>query len=317
MSLDYMQRLAVRLLLKDRLSELHSAAFEEFFHELMCLRHPGFLDVRTAGSLGDEGSDGLLLHARKLYACYGPQVFDVTKVVEKFESDLTKALTKRSAEFSTFVFVHNDHRGMHPTVSRCLASAQADNPGILFEQFGHKHFRNEVCRLQLHEVEDLLKTQVPVKDAVYGIGLDELQPLLEHLRTQRRRTNDSNVVAAVSGKKLDFNGFSEDTKEDLRRMMVRSLDIDLYYSQRVDVTERDEVAAGFNEEYLRLRREFDDPDDILWQLEQYVLGNASAPHANRRAAMAVLAYFFQSCDIFDNPPPEYLEGCPDVEEEFA
>ncbi|GGL27143.1 hypothetical protein GCM10011588_47370 [Nocardia jinanensis] len=124
-------------------------------------------------------------------------------------------------------------------------------------------------------------------------------------------------MAAVSGKKLDFNGFSEDTKEDLRRMMVRSLDIDLYYSQRVDVTERDEVAAGFNEEYLRLRREFDDPDDILWQLEQYVLGNASAPHANRRAAMAVLAYFFQSCDIFDNPPPEYLEGCPDVEEEFA
>lgn len=98
-----MQRLAVRLIIKEKLSELHSSAFEEFFQELMCLRDPGFLDVRTAGRLGDEGSDGLLLRTGKLYACYGPQSYDATKVTEKFESDLDKALSKRLDSFDTFV----------------------------------------------------------------------------------------------------------------------------------------------------------------------------------------------------------------------
>lgn len=150
--------------------------------------------------------------------------------------------------------------------------------------------------------------QLPVKELVYGIGLEELQPLLHHLRSQRQKISPPMEIATVSGRKLDFNGFSDDTKEDLRRMMVRSSDIDLYYTQCIDITERDEVAAGFHEEYLRLRAEFDDPDDIVWQLEQYVLGNASAPPAQRRAAMAVLAYFFQSCDIFENPPADFTGG---------
>lgn len=307
MGLDYMERQAVRFLLKAKLADLHAGAFEEFFHELMCLRYPSFLDVRTAGSLGDQGSDGLLLHDGKIYACYGPEVVDVEKIKNKFDDDLRKALGKRRGQFTTFVFVHNDQRGMHPIVAKCLAEAQQCHENLGLEQFGYKHFRNEACRLERADVEDLLKTQLPVKEMTYGVALEELQPLLEYLREQRTRTAYSEEVGPVSGKKLDYNKFSEDAKDELRRMMVRSADIEAYYAARVDVTERDEVAAGFHEEFVRLRDEFDDPDDILWQLEQYVLGNASAPLKRRRAATAVLAYFFQTCDIFDNAPPGWGE----------
>ncbi|WP_199433874.1 ABC-three component system protein [Qaidamihabitans albus] len=303
-ALDFMERQAVRFLIKMRLSDLHGNSFESFFHELMCLRDPSFLDVRTAGSLGDQGSDGMLLYGNKLYACYAPETYDAKKLVEKFEDDLAKACSKRQDQFNTFVFVHNDQRGMHPAVSKCLADARNRLSGLKFEQFGQKHFRNEVCKLDRAEVEDLLGTQLPVRELTYGVALEELEPLLDHLRSQRLRVENPDDILAVSGRKLDFNEFSDDVKDDLRRMMVRSNEIEAYYAGRVDITERDEVARGFHEEFVRLRGEFDDPDDVLWQLELYVLGNASAPLNRRRAVMAILAYFFETCDIFDNVPPE-------------
>ncbi|TVT33086.1 hypothetical protein FNH05_27370 [Amycolatopsis rhizosphaerae] len=302
MSLDFMERLAVRFLMKVKLADLHTNAFEEFFHELMCYRYPSFLDVRTAGSLGDEGSDGLLLHGNKLYACYAPEVFSTRKLIKKFEDDFAKALRKRKGQFDTFVFVHSDQRGMHPTVTKCLADARNKNNDLKFEQFGQKHFRNEACRLDLDEVEDLLGTELPAKEMTYSFPLEELEPLLDHLRLQRVSADTSSDLGKVSLKKLDFNKFSEDTKYELRRMMVRSSDIEEYYANRIDITERDEVAAGFHEEYLRLCTTFDDPDEIMWQLELYVLGNAAVPPHRRRAVTAVLAYFFQTCDIFENPP---------------
>jgi hypothetical protein len=307
MGLEFVERLAVRYLVKLKLAELHTNEFETFFHELMCLRFPSFIDVRTAGQLGDQGSDGLLLHSAKLYACYGPEVFEATKLVNKFEDDLSKAHSKRKDQFKTFVFVHNDQRGMHPTVSKCLVDARNAHPNINFEQFGYKHFRNEACKLGRQEVEDLLGTELPIKEMTYGIALEELEPLLEHLRDQRKQADVTANIPDVSSQKLDFNSFSEDTKYDLRRMMVRSPDIDSYYRGRIDITERDDVATGFHEEYLRLRQEFEDPEDILWQLEQYIVGNASIPPVQRRAVTAILAFFFQSCDIFENAPNGWPE----------
>ena len=114
MSLEFIERLLIRLLVKQKISELHGNSFETFFQDLMCLRQPDFVDVRTAGRLGDLGSDGLLLHDEKLFACYAPEVFDEKEVKRKLESDLTKALAKRKGQFATFCFVNNDLRGMHP-----------------------------------------------------------------------------------------------------------------------------------------------------------------------------------------------------------
>ncbi|WP_181776695.1 ABC-three component system protein [Amycolatopsis pittospori] len=310
MALQFIERQAVRYLVKMKLAELHGNSFEDFFQSLMCLRDPSFIDVRTAGQLGDQGSDGLLLHIRKLYACYAPEVFDAAKTVAKFESDFQKAKTKRADQFDKFVFVHNDLRGVHPVISTCLAEHSKKYNDIKFEQFGYRHFRDESCRLELDQVEDLLGMALPVQELAYGVALEELEPLLAHLREGRVRNFDPTEISAVSKQKLDYNRFSEDVKDELRRSIIRSADIDAYYQELIDITERDEVAAAFREEFLRICDKIDEPDDILWQLEQYVLGNASAPIRMRKAALAILAYFFQSCDIFNNPPPGWNASLP-------
>ncbi len=118
------QRMYAYVKFMEKLAELHGEAFEGFFHDVMCARYPDFLDVRTHGNLGDQGSDGLSLHGGKLYACYAPATFDVAKVRKKFHDDLDSARRQRPGQFSTFVFVHNDLRGIHPEVATMLAEAR-------------------------------------------------------------------------------------------------------------------------------------------------------------------------------------------------
>jgi hypothetical protein len=304
-ALSFEEQSFVRGILRRQLDELFGNAFERFFQNLMCARYPDFIDVRTHGKLGDIGADGLSLHEGKLYACYAPEVPDAVAVRGKFHDDLAKAIAKRGDQFDTFVFVHNDLRGVHPEISMLLSQARQAHPAMRFEQRGPQHLHRELCRLEREEIQELLGCEIPVSDRVYRIGLDDLAPLLTHLVTQRRQASSQAPAREVPPDKLDYNQLGpEDREEIISRMRYTHL-IDEYYQGRRDVTERDEVAQGFNAYYQQIKAVYDDPGDVLWKLQEYIAGNARGRREEERAVMVVLAYFFETCDIFEEPPTNW------------
>jgi len=105
--------------------------------------------------------------------------------------------------------------------------------------------------------------------------------------------------------KLDYNRLcSEDRAEIIAAQRYTYL-VDEYYQQRRDVTERDEVAEGINAYYRQIRPAYDDPGDVLWKLQEYVAGNARGRRDHERAVMVVLGSFFETCDIFEEPPTNW------------
>ncbi|CAM5230998.1 ABC-three component system protein [Streptomyces tanashiensis] len=304
--MQYEQRMYARLKFLEVTADLYETAFETFFHRLMCARHPDFLDVRTHGNLGDQGADGLALHARKLYACYAPQTVDVSEVKRKLTSDLAKAMDKRSGEFNTFVFVHNDRRGMHPQVATLLADADAAHPGLLFEQMGTRRLWHECMRLEQELAEDVLGCQIPIQPVIHGVGMDDLAPLLKHLKEQRAAADPLMTLPDVPPDKLDFNLLQGEIREGLVRGMRHSHLVDTFYAGGIRAAEHDEVAQGFRLYYEQVKKDWSDPEDLLWQLEMYVLGNGSQQPRVQRAAWVILAHFFERCDIFQAPPPGWI-----------
>lgn len=298
----YEQRAYARVKFLELMAELYENEFEDFFHRLMSARYPDFLDVRTAGNLGDMSADGLTLHSRRLYACYAPQTVKTAKIREKFDGDLTGALAKRSGQFDTFVFVHNDRRGVHPEVASLLSQAAASVPGLRFEQMGSRHLWRECMRLDQMAAEDVLRCEIPIKEMTFGIGMDDLEPLLKQLQDLRTVPDPLMALPDVPVEKLDFNRFEGEAREDLLRGMRQSHLVDAFYAGAMRELEHDEVAQGFRVYYEQVREEWDDPEDVLWQLQMYVLGNAQPRPKVLRAAHVVLAHFFERCDIFEAPP---------------
>ncbi|MGW4784899.1 ABC-three component system protein [Streptomyces sp. NPDC004230] len=298
----YEQRMYARLKFLELMAELYESAFEDFFHRLMCARYPQFLDVRTHGRLGDQGADGLMLHERKLYACYAPQTVDAAEIKRKIDSDLAKAIQKRGGQFDRFVFVHNDRRGMHPEVATVLSDQQDNHLELRFEQLGARRLWHECIQLEQPLVEDVLGCEIPIHAVVHGVGMDDLAPLLDHLRDLRSAPDPLMQLPDVDPGKLDFNSIQGEAREGLLRGMRHSHLVDAFYDGKLRAVEHDEVAQGFRLYYEQVRQQWADPEDVLWQLEMYVLGNGSVPPRVQRAAWVVLAHFFERCDIFVAPP---------------
>jgi len=304
-ALSFEEQSFVRGILRRQLEDLSGKAFERFFQKLMCARYTDFIDVRTHGSLGDIGADGISLHDGRLYACYAPGKPDAVRVWAKFHDDMKKAIAKRGDHFGTFVFVHNDLGGVHPEISIMLARARHDYQWLRFEHMGPQHLHRELCRLHRDEIQELLGCEIPVSDRVYRIGLEDLEPLLIHLINQRRQAISQASVRRVPPDKLDYNRLcSEDRAEVISAIRYAPL-VDEYYQQRRDVMERDEVAQGFHLYYQQIKAVYDDPGDVLWKLQEYVAGNARGRRDQERAVMVILAYFFETCDIFEEPPANW------------
>lgn len=299
--MDFYERLSMRGVLWAHLHELHGNAFQSFFHDVMSLCVPGFVDVRTHGNLGDQASDGLDLHDGKLYACYAPETVDAAATVRKFNSDLDGAVKKRSGQFTTFVFVHNDVRGVHPEISTALAHARSSHSNISFEVMGMRHFRDFLGQQDSQDVEVLLKSQLPMQHTV-AVGLQEMEELLADLAAQRLSDILQASIENVSVHKLRYSELSEESQAEIRDGLRHSAMIADYYQRRIDITERDDVAARFHAEYLEAVNDGLEPEDVLLRLREFLAGNRLPSAPSYRAQTAILAYFFESCDIFENAP---------------
>jgi C-terminal domain 10 of the ABC-three component (ABC-3C) systems len=294
----------MRSMLMAKLETLEGQPFEDFFVEMMCLADPGFFGVRARGSLGDFSADGLMINDRRLYACYGPQTVNENAAKRKIGKDLAGALAKRPGAFDTFVFVHPDHRGLDPVVSKALSSLRADHPDISFENFGFTQFYRTLGTLERFEIEELLGP-FPTEEQVTGVALKDVMPLLDHLREERKPSNSIERLPVPSDKKIDYNGFSFDARYEMIRAMAYVPCVETYYTSCLDPMERDSVAAGFRERYLQLAAGIEDPDEILHQLRCHILGNKAAGISESLNALVVLMYFFGECDIFQVPPSSW------------
>ncbi|OQM78051.1 ABC-three component system protein [Rhodococcus sp. 66b] len=304
--MEFYERLALRPVLWAHLHDYTGNSFENFFQDFMVLSFPGFVDVRTHGNLGDMSSDGLTLHDGRLYACYAPETPDAKATIQKFNKDFAGALEKRSGQFMIFVFVHNDVRGTHPEISVALANTKKIHQTLEFEMFGMRRLRDALGKMDRADVESLLKIPLPLQHDV-AMGLPEMEELLSFLSTQRTSVLDSNLIEPVSAQKLRYSKLSEETQTELRDGMKYSSLIDNFYRERIDVTERDEVATRFHTEYLDAAQATPDAEEVLLRLRVFLAGSRMTTATSYRAQTAVLSYFFQTCDIFDNAPANWNE----------
>lgn len=276
---------------------------------MMEVRDPSYIGVRTAGTLGDQGADGLTLHGRRLYACYAPETFEDHRLTSKFNSDLLKGLTKRRSEFETFVFVHNDLRGMHPKVASSLVAARDAHSDLRFEQIGYNRFSSLMMGLEKADVEDLLGTPLAVQDMVFSPIDSEIAELLELLTKARLAPDTFEPLNVVPEDKMDYNQLQGDVRRELLEGMKYQPTIAEYYANSRNPTEQDEVALGFKDEYLTIKRQGEaDPEQIMFELESYILGNGHVVASKRRAASSILAYFFSLCEIFEEPTVDWMSS---------
>jgi hypothetical protein len=273
--------------------------FQTFFERLMGLAYKAdFMACRPWGNIGDRKNDGFLKSERRLFQVYAPNEMEAKKAIDKITEDFEGAKTHWGKHFDKWVFVHNAVGGLPPHVQEFILELQKDNPGIVLDTWGLEELRLIFRRLSLDDCASWFGF-APTEETKAKLGFKELKVIFETLVS--KAAPPSSTVNPVPQGKIEANALSESVRELIKSGMSKSWLVSDFLEKWHDETLGERLAVAFREEYKRLRYERLHPNQIFSELQAWAGGSQRGTPEHEMAVLTVLAYYFERCDIFEEP----------------
>jgi hypothetical protein len=272
-------------------------AFETFFARVMAHGFTGdFQPVRPYGPKGDLKCDGFRPSDSTVFQSYAPDSMSLTNLLGKIDEDFNGARTHWGSKMKRWEFIHNDIRGLPANAVSKLDDLRAAHPEIKIAVFGEAEMRAVVMRLALHQLEDLFGL-VPSQRTLEQLDFATLRPVL--IAIQRRDPGAEPPLAAPSVTKLQRNALSLDAAALLRQGRRREKLVQDFFGAWPDPSFGEGIAEAFRARYQALKAANLNPDQIFGELQSFAGGMKGEP-SHQGAVLAVLSYFFERCDIFED-----------------
>lgn len=255
-----------------------------------------FEEVRPYGPYGDLKCDGRRISSGSVFQCYAPEAMKEADLIAKIDEDFHGARAHWGGNMQEWVFVHNDGRGLPPNAVQHLNALRKAHAPLQISTWSEPELLALAMGLDLSSLQALFGFAASIA-IVDRLVLSDLMPIIDALQRQDSPANPP--LTPPSREKLEKNALSEESGLFLRIGRRKSNLVDTFFrkSPRPDLGER--IAEAFRTRYAELKA-LDLPADTIFKHLQDYAGFNGEPK-RQGAALAVLAYFFDSCDIFEDP----------------
>ncbi len=301
---------------KERLSRLEGMAFQNFFSEIMQYSDSDFKPVKPQGSQGDWKNDGHNPKAGCYYQVYSPERFDESSAVNKLKHDFT-GLVSKWGETSVypngvqeFYFVINDRfrvtPGGYPTTIASLEKLKQIHRLKKCELFLSKDLEDILLGLKEDQIISVIGYPPNPAD-IDVLPLNLVHEVITHIIDSTRiRSFNQSLVNPDFDSKIKFNRLDV-TGHLLRDANYRSGSLEEYFNAnskfiRQEVRDR---LKGLYDEVKSLDLQGGTDGQLFHILNQIT---PTLSNTNNRlmkelqdAALVLMAYFFEFCDIFEEP----------------
>lgn len=219
------------------------------------------------------------------------------KAKAKITKDFEGAKEHWKSHFDKWVFVHNAADGLPPHVHTLLLDFEKANSGIQLQPWGLEELRAIFRTLSVEDKASWFGI-TPTDETKAKLGFEDLQVVLERMATLPVPTMTE--VKDVPMGKIEANALSESVARLLKEGMIKSPLIVDFFSQWHDETLGERLAEAFKAEYQRLREQHS-PNQIFAELQSWAGGDRRGTPEHEVAVLTVLAYYFERCDIFEEP----------------
>lgn len=113
-------------------------------------------------------------------------------------------------------------------------------------------------------------------------------------------------IRPVPSDKLKLNNLSRSVQILLTSGMQKADLVGRFFNNHFDPLYGDEVVSAFNKEYNKWKLLSVAPDIIFLKLQEFTGGQVRGDPTYEAAVLAVLAYLFEQCDIFERPSIEVV-----------
>ncbi|WP_224047679.1 ABC-three component system protein [Arthrobacter sp. NicSoilB4] len=221
------------------------------------------------------------------------------------ESDFNRALESWDT-FKEWRFVTNAPAG--PECGRFLVDVQLTyGPGaqrVVAARFwdGDRLWTEVVGSLAPSKLNDLF----PGAPGIENVELSDLIPLLDVLGVDSDATEVESSINPVPVAKMDYNRLPPANRLEFNSGRTMASRIDRWFAEQAGPDLRDHQGRNFRKIYERHRLSTIEPGEIIERMYASIGGpNIRFDGRRANAVYAITAYFFDSCHIFEEPPPDF------------
>lgn len=278
---------------------LKGTSFQDKFADIMEKRHPDdFVRIRSGGREGDHKADGYLRSQGIIYQVYAPLDMTVRNTVTKINEDFKGAQGHWGYRMRGWTFVHNSRDGLLPGIVDALDVLEGKHKGLSFGLWGYEELRIVVFELPEGDL-DALFGSAPSMRALSSVSAEDLKMVIEGLAGSAEMTEPE--LGVVPPDKLSKNLLSDHAQLLLRYGMASAHKVQRFFDRSADPGLGDKVAGAFKYQYGTLKGQGLTPDEIFHGLRDFTAVQERTSPQEEVAVLALLAYLFEQCDIFERP----------------
>lgn len=279
-------------------------AYQNLLWTVLSKIHPKFGPVKPHGNAGDRKNDGFCRESGIYYQAYAPEEPEskMIEAAEKAKTDFTGLLSfwQSISPIREYRFAFNDKgRGSYPDLFKTLAEIKKTH-GIECTPFMFNHLLDAFKNLAPLDQVDIVGI-LPNAANLQTIDFKEFSDLLQHvLGSDAGVPRDEILRAPGFDEKIKFNGLTPKVGLLLTKGSWQSGLVEKFFERQSAVSRqavRDKLSAMYSK--LRASAPPLSGDQIFFALLDLI-----APTRNSRAQDAVivlLAFFFESCDVYEEP----------------
>jgi hypothetical protein len=230
-----------------------------------------------------------------IFQCYAPDRFEDKKAIAKIKADFVGAVHRWAGTLRAWTFVHNDRNGLSPAVTKCLNDLRNNYPHLTIAPWAEAELYHMIMDLEVHQLEDLFGN-APSLPALDSVGFEQLQPVISAI--QGRRPDPHARLTPPSEHKVEHNNLSIEAADLLRLGRRKEARVQDFIEKMVRPNLAEQIAETVRDQYRSLKTLGLEPDEIFANLQRFI--GAQGNPSRQAAALAVLCYFFERCDIFED-----------------
>ena len=284
-------------------------AFEDFFCEIMKSTDDRFNKVKASGRIGDRSCDGFNALTGDYYLCYSPE--DIKKAIEtknataKIQSDISGIIKKWTGIVTINYVINDKFMGLSPQIHDLLSELKSLNSAVSIELFSMEKLRKICLSLDDLDKQRILGYCPDLTSSKAVADFDTISKIIEYIEKNTTIGDyGDNLVVPDFSQKISFNNLTNKVADLLNNARYHINKIDDFYNN-MPTFNKDDLRNHLRSIYIEAVSTIDNAkpnysDEVFF----YILNKITYKPESKAVAdnaLIILASFFESCDIFEEP----------------
>lgn len=307
------EKYIARIMFQNKIYSADGQMYENLFTSVMQRMNPNFEQVKPYGNIGDWKNDGFDKTSGTYYQVYAPE--DIARAntpdnaTKKLNEDFDGVYKHWNTvcPINSFNYVINDkYKNLPPQIHNAVLELGKKHPEIEFRLFKTKDL--EDCFMSLSD-DDMVSVVGFVVNPNAQLDYSALSSVITHLMNIQGEELDYNhLVVPDFEEKIKFNKLSPQISSFLTSASYQVGSLERYFKNNSEYTKAD-IQQKISSAYITVAESIDSTDEnyadkVFMKLLDSIYPNGCA--AVRNAVLILMAYFFETCDIFKRPEGELI-----------